>query len=216
MTIGDRDAVPFIHNQSPLGLIGAFTLILRERFSPKNRMPWCFTDNPGTDTIHIYPQFDQGSEAKNLAPRIVVAKGPTVYQRVSVGDLDQNQPGLMNRGIRYGHQLSEVSWSLECIAENMGESSTIGDYVGSTITDAAPILEKAFHIRRIGVVIVQQTKQYDTDKKKWITEVEFRTNGEHRWVTMPAATVLRRYESEIKLRQEATIFISKFMNNEVA
>ncbi len=216
MAIGDPEGIPFIHPQSPIGMIGGLVLIMRERFSPMNKMPWCFNNDPNVDTIHIYPQFDRASEARNLCPRIVVAKGPTAYQRTAVGDTDQNQAKILERGVKYSYQQSETSWSLECIAGEPGESMAIGDFVGQTVTDAASILERAFTIRRFSPVLVQQTRQYDTDKKKWITEVEFRTNAEHRWVVVPAATIVRRYQSELKLRQESGLFITKLMNNQLS
>lgn len=209
------DVIPFVHNQSPLGLIGAFMLILGERFSPMNKAPWCYTGDPNVDTVHIYPQFDVKSEAANLNPRIVIAKGPTVYQRMSLGDLDQNQVRLLEQGIRYGHQLSETSWSISCISSAIGESAAIADYVSVLLADTAPILEEAFTLRRISTVLCQGTRQYDTDTKKWITEVEFRTHGEHRWRTVPAAGALRKYKTTLELKSQAIEYATQLIINRV-
>lgn len=204
-------APPFIHNQSTLALIAAFVLVLRERFSETNDTPWVWTGDPNTSSIFIYSQYDRASEAANLVPKIVVKRGPQANQRVSVGDLDQSQPALLRRGGKYFHQLAQCSFAVECITENNGEADYLADLVQAAISGAEELIAKNFTLRQISPLLTQPVQPYDTDKEKWVTEIEFRVDFEKRWFTLPNALPLRRYSAEINFRDEVEQLVQLFI-----
>jgi hypothetical protein len=208
-------APPFIHKQSSLALIAAFVIVLRERFSPTNDTPWVWTGDPNTSSIYIYSQYDRASEAANLSPKVVVNRGPFANQRVALGDMDQAQPALLRRGGKYFHQLATCSFSIECIAESNGESDIIADWVQAAIAGAEELIAKNFTLRQISPLLMQPTQPYDTDKEKWVTEIEFRVDLERRWFTLPNALILRKYTTEISLEDSVGALVQQYIEGSV-
>lgn len=204
---------PFIHNHSPLGLLGAFVLVLRERFSAKNKLPWVWTGDSATSSIHIYSEFERQSEGDNLLPLLSVVRGPIAYQRTAVGDRDQNQSGLINRGIEYLYQMAEASFSINSFGRTVGESAMLADIVQATIAGSSKIIEEAFTLRRISPMLIQPTQRMDADVEKYLTTLDFRINIEQRWVSVPAAAVLRRYKAELQLQKDAVTYVSELIIN---
>jgi hypothetical protein len=203
---------PFIHNQSSLALIAAFVVVLRERYSLPNDTPWVWTGDPNTASLHIYSQYDRASEASNLVPRIVINRGPLANQRIVIGDMDQNQPALMTTGAKYFHQLASCSFAVECIAETNGESDIIADVTQAAISGAEELIAKNFTLRQISPLLTQPTRPYDTDKEKWVTEIEFRVDLERRWFTLPNALTMRRYNAEINFRNDVEQLVQLFID----
>lgn len=201
---GIQELPPFIHNHSPLGMIGAFTIVLRERFDPLQHLPWCWTGDPNTSTVYIYAMFDKAaSESTDLVPRIIIRKGPTAHKRVSIGDLDQYQPGLLSKGATYYYQQADVSIGIECIGKTLGESAMIADIAQMAISGGQKIIERDFNIRSVSPLLVQTTRRWEEDDTKFLTEVQFRANIENRWFVAPGAEIIERYNAKLSLYEAA-------------
>lgn len=187
----------YVFLNSPLNMLGKFSEFLKARFTYPG-MPWRHSENSADATVFIFPEYNQPIGMSNLSPAINVTRGSTVHSRPVVGDLDQNQPHLLNRGGAYEYGMGDTDIRIECIGQTYGESALLADIVQAAVTMTRHALCKAFTLRDISQVVQSATSPHKRDEQKYVTYVDFRVSFEQRWFATPVAPVLRG--AKIQLR----------------
>lgn len=207
ITLSQSDRV-FLH--SPLNLLAQFVLLLEERFSQKN-LPWQFNRDENQTDIFIHTEYSYPQEISNPVPRIIVGRGTVVHGRSAIGDLDQNQPDLLQREGYYHWGPGECDIQIHCVSENRGETSLLGDIVQTLIGMSRNEICKQFTLRDISPVMLQPTQPFERDKEKWQAAVQFRVSFEHRWFTHPAAPTLKEISFYSQSALDALDYVKRFV-----
>lgn len=178
----------FLH--SPLNLLAQFVLLLEERFSHGN-LPWSHSPDENQTKIFIHTEYNAPKEVGDAYPRISVGRGSVVHNRDVIGDIGPDNQDLLPRGTYVHWGTGDCDLRLQCVAENRGEATILGDIVQTLIGMSRKEICKQFSLRDVSAIVLQPAQPYTRDKEKWMCSVEFRVNFEHRWVTLVTAPTLK-------------------------
>lgn len=188
-----------VHTKSPIGMLKALTLMLRQRFDPSQKLSWCWTDDPNTRTIHIYPEFHaNASQTSNLVPRLIIRRGTVAYMRANIADLGENHNTVefFNGNIFY-HQLAEMSVSIEAVAKTFLESCLLADLAQTAFAVGRTEFEREFNVRDVSPMALQPTQTLNEDSQLYSTSIQMRIAYEYHWVALTPGPRLAGYDLTI-------------------
>ncbi len=203
----------------PLVLIGAFVIILRERFSPDQRLNYVYSTDVTGDVvpqgkvqIHVDSEYDDDADqGSSLMPRIVVRKGRTTSSQIALDNLDQAQPGLMTRGIVNYHHLVTMDIEIQVIAKTKAESAYLSYIVQTAITGGQKIIERDFYLRKISPVSTSSSRKVTEADTRYLTSVVFQIHYEDRWTTVPIESPVKKYKTSLSLSTAAEALFRSFV-----
>jgi len=181
---------------SSLAIQGIFLEVLRERFSVNSKLNWCWTNDVAT-TILIESGYNEEVESRNAVPAIYVTRLQSTPSKEVLGD---------RFGVRLpDHKesfkaLMRTEMALECVSNDEGESSIIGDIVQFTILASQDILEREFGFYSFQHPVLSQTTPYLRDQTKWSTTVNFAVEFWIHWSQVPIAPLLQQLSSVVALK----------------
>jgi len=206
------------HN--PLVLLGAFVLILRERFNVDQSIRYLYdptvTDDDipqGRTLIFINTEYDdEAAEGTSLIPRVMLRKGRTVTTQIAMDNLDQYQPGIMTRGNTYYHHISSMDIETQVIGKTRAESANLAYIVQNTITAGRKIIERDFYIKKVSSLSTSSTQAVQEADTRFLTSVAFNITYEDRWATMPIESPLKKYNLKLSLQSAAETLVRTFIS----
>lgn len=175
---------------SPIEVVGAFVYILRDYFQTDGLL-WTWTDNKNTTDIVIESGNEEEIALANAKPGIFVNRGQTIYEQISVGDLDQDQPQMLEKRVKHFLAYGKTSISVECISPRHGESALLGDLVQQFLQMSSNEIQAYFHFQNMGHVVLNATQPFEKDEKFFNTPAMFQLGYEVRWGTVPIAPSLK-------------------------
>lgn len=182
---------------SPLAIQGIFLEVLRERFKKGNGLEWIYNDDITCTEILIETSFNEETESRSQTPAIYVNRLQSRPLKVAIGD---------RAGVRLTDHLEgftalmEVAISLECVSNDEGESSIIGDTVQFTLLAAQDIIQREFGLHSFQHPILGQTVPYERDTTKWVSPVEFNIEFWIRWTQVLIAPLLQQLAQKLEAR----------------
>jgi hypothetical protein len=180
---------------SPLAIQGIFLEILRERFKEGNGLEWPYNEDPTLTEILIEASFNEETESRNQTPALYVNRLQSRPLRIAVGD----RAGLRLKDHLEGFTaLMTVALSIECVSNDEGESSVLGDTVQFTLLAAQDVIQREFGLHSFEHPILGQTTPYDRDTSKWMSPVEFNIEFWVRWIQVPISPLLQQLGQQIQ------------------
>lgn len=200
------DMQPFeVTLHSPIEIVGAFVYMLREFFQTPD-IPWSWKNNNTTTGILIEAGNEEEIATANGKPALFVNKGQTVYERMSIGDLDQDQPETLELGLKHFIAMGKTSISVECTSPEHGESALLGDVVQQFLQMSSNEIQGYFHFQDMSPVVLNSTSRFDKDVPFYNTPVMFQLNFEVRWATIPVAPSLKNLSLRIAESSDPATF----------
>lgn len=187
----------YIPLHSPLEIVGAFVYILRELFQTPGLL-WQWSNNRNTTGIVIEAGNEEEIATANSKPGLFVNIGQTVYEQVSIGDLDQDQPEILQKGLKHFYAYGRTSVSVECISPRHGESALLGDTVQQFLHMSSNEIQMYFNFQNMSPVVLNATQPFEKDETFFNTPVMFQVGFEVRWATIPIAPMLKKLQLKIK------------------
>jgi hypothetical protein len=182
---------------SSLAIQGIFLEILRERFSKQAGLEWYWDADNTTTRILIESGYNEELESRNQVPALYVTRLQSTPSKVAVGD-------------RFGVSLPEhkesfkavmrTDMAIECVSNDEGESSILGDVVQFTILASQDVIEREFGFYGFQHPILGQTAPYDRDQKKWSSTVNFAVEFWIHWAQVPIAPLLQQLSQNVQLK----------------
>lgn len=190
---------------SPMAVVAVFTNCLQARFSGTNahNLPYRWSEDPqpeedgGAVKLYIESQYTQEPDARNRTPALLVERGATQLQKISLG----------HRGFIDTPTMTElfVAWayvpiSVLCLANNRGVSATLADTVFAFLAGSTNHIREAFSIHEISPPTISETQPYRASSDNldvWTTTVSVTTMIKYMWQTRPIAPVLREIAAKM-------------------
>ena len=180
---------------SPLAIQGILLEILRERFTANAGLEWVWDSDPTRSGILIETGYNEELEARNQVPALYVSRLQTSPTKVSVGDrAEVNLPDHKE----YFKALMHVDLAVECVSNDEGESSIIGDVVQFTLLAAQDIIQREFGLHDFTHPVLGQTLPYSRDQTKWSTPVNFYVEFWIHWSQVPVAPLLQQISQRVE------------------
>lgn len=230
--VGDRNTkLPRLPNEqadvmpgSPLAVVGLWIEALRHRFNatPAEPLPWVWRENlrPNDDemetplepdpadphltigsprTLLIDSAYNVEKDARNYRPAIYVGRGAVRALKLSVNNFVGE---YFPTQIKAYHCLASMPITIECEAEGAGESSVIAETVWAFVLSCREIFRETLGFQEITEPTLGETAPNTTDKRGWVTSVDFEVQYDVRWGTKPLEPFLR--DLTLKIRPEGT------------
>lgn len=191
ITPTDLKQLPSIKLQSPLAIIGAFLYLIRNRFAAGARMPWEWHADYTTTGILVEAQYNETTEVRDNRPGVFVDRDQTSYGKVSLGNLDQAQPLILQRQLTHFMSVGQTDLLIDCVSTSRGESMQIADAVQGYIEASRYIIMGVFGFRDISPIVMGRTATFAKQTDLHQTTLNFRVEYETHWATAPAYPVLR-------------------------
>jgi hypothetical protein len=189
---------------SPMAVVAVFTNCLQARFSGDNayELPYRWSEDPqpeesGAVKLYIESQYTEEPDARNRTPALLVEKGATQLQKMTIG----------HRGFIDMPTMREVfaAWayvpiSVLCLANNRGVSATLADTVFAFLVGSTNHIREAFSIHEISPPTISDTQPYrqsSDNVEVWTTTVSVTTMIKYMWQTRPIAPVLREIAAKM-------------------
>lgn len=182
---------------SPLAIQGIFLEILRERFKEGNGLEWTYREDITRTEILIETGYNEETESRSQTPAVYVNRLQSRPLKVAIGD---------RAGVRLTDHLEGftalmiVAMSIECVSNDEGESSIIGDTVQFSLLAAQDVIQREFGLHDFQHPILGQTVPYDRDTTKWVSPVEFNIQFWVRWTQVPIAPLLQQLAQRLEAR----------------
>lgn len=200
---------------SPLEIAGAFIFLLRDFFSqPHPRNLWQWTNNRNTTPIIIESGGEEDVALADAKPAIFVNIGQTVYEQISVGDLDWDQPNILEKGLKHFIAYGKTQLSVENVSPSHGESALIGDAVQQFLQMSSDEIQKYFNFHSMSPVILNATQPFEIDTKFFNTPCMFQVNFEVRWATIPIAPSLKNLKLKLQESGDPNNFFTNIVTKQ--
>jgi len=209
---GFRDtALPRLTNEgkdvfpgSTMAVVGLLVEVLRARFAPSvsDPLPWVWAEDltPGVGLdestlpenphkIQIESAYNTEKSVRDYYPSIYTGRqGNVVPVPTGTGDYVGEHPQTQFRAY---HCYASMPLLCTCVAENAGESSTLGEIVWSYFLATRQILRQEFGFQTFSHPILGDTIPRKADKEIWETRVSFELSFDMRWGTVPHKPIIR-------------------------
>jgi hypothetical protein len=137
--------------------------------------------------IFIGPAFDKNRGVRNYQPSIYVDRGNITVQKVA----NNNFVGQHNAsGMEAFGAIARIPLQIDCVGENYGDSSIIGDTVWFYLLASRNILSRAFGFHQIVEPVLGATTPEETDKQIFHTMVFCDVELFLRWSTRPIVPLI--------------------------
>lgn len=187
----ELDQLPSVKLQSPLAVIGAFIYLVRERFNPKWGLQWQWLESMADTDIVIEAQFNENTETRDSRPGVYIDKDQTTYGKVSTGNLDMNQPNILERQLTHYLSFGQTDVIIDCVSPSRGESMQLADTIQAYLESSKYIIMGVFGFRDISPIVASRTQAFAKQVDLHQTTISFRVEYETRWKTAPAVPILQ-------------------------
>ena len=213
---------PDVMPGSPLAVIGLWVEALRYRFNPTpaEPLPWVWYNDlrPADDEAEtplepdpvdqhltigsprrllIDSAYNVEKEARNYRPALYVGRGSVRPIKLSVNNFAGE---YLPTQIKAYYCQAAMTITIECESEASGESSTIGETVWAYVLSCREIFRSTLGFHEITEPVLGETAISVTDKRVWVTPVQFEIQYDVRWGVKPIAPFLR----DLNLKMQAT------------
>lgn len=195
--------------RSPIEICGAFLYMIRERFS-QGDLRWSWTENPATTGIVIELGGLEETEISDAHPAIFINRGQYVFNKVVLGDKDQEQPLILKKRLQHFYAVGECDLNISCISKSRFESEEIGSTVANFIHKSSRDIMGVFGLYDISPISLSTVSPYEKDDTLFQSNVIFRITFEDRWATVPAAPALKKLLVTLK---EKNATAAEFIRN---
>jgi hypothetical protein len=179
---------------SPLAIQGIFLEVLRERFAKNAGLQWTWDEDPTHTGILIETGYNEETESRSEIPALYVTRLETRPEKIAIGD---------RKGVHLPdhHEaftaLMNVTLVVECVSNNEGESSILGDLVQFTLLASQDVIQREFGLHNFEHPILGQTTPYSRDKTKWASPVSFSIQFHVHWAQVPIAPLIQQFNQRI-------------------
>jgi len=179
---------------SPLAIQGIFLEIIRERFTTDAGIGIVWREDITETDIIIETSYNEEIEARNASPAIYVTRLNTAPSKETVGD---------RAGVRLPDHLEgfialmRVALSIECVANDEGESAIIGDIVQHMVLASSDAIQETYGLHDIEHPVLGQTVPFEKAQTKWSTPVNVNIDFMARWTAVPIAPLLQQIAQRI-------------------
>ena len=188
--------MPELRMSTPLTILGVFVEVVRERFRAESQVepasPWIWQDNLKETSIFVESGWNENIEARNVRPGVWIDRDQNIYQKVVLGDRDQDPVPWPEVRLETFYGQGEVDIILDCVAPKRGESMVIGSIVQDFLHMSSNYVQACFGLRDMSAVILGRTTPFEKDDKLWTSPVQFRAYYEIRWATAPISLALNQ------------------------
>jgi hypothetical protein len=171
----------------------------------------CILDVDNRVKVLIEAAFNVEKSVKNYRPAIYVNRGPVVPQKIVV---DNRAGEHLPSGSKAYFSLARMPLSIECIAENSGESAILADTVWFFILSTRNIYRETFGLYDITEPILGETQEDTEDKEVWKTVVTFDVFVELRWGVRPISPLLNEIALKIHAAGDPNLFYHQIVLRE--
>jgi hypothetical protein len=91
----------------------------------------------------------------------------------------------------------DVALNIECISNDEGESTVLGDVVQFTLLASQDVIQREFGLHNFQHPILGQTTPYTRDTLKWVSPVEFTIQFWIHWAQVPIAPLLQQIAQKV-------------------
>lgn len=174
---------------SPLAIQGIFLEVIRERFTPDAGLEWVWDADPTLTKILIETSYNAELESRNQAPAVYVTRLNSVPVQTAIGD----RAGVhLPDHLELFKALMQIDISIECVSNDEGESSIIGDIVQFMLLASQDIIQREFGFYSFKHPYLGQTEPYERDQTKWMTPVNFDVQFWIHWAQVPIRPLLQQ------------------------
>lgn len=189
---------------SPMAVVAVFTNCLQARFSGDNAqdLPYRWSEDPqpeesGAVKLYIESQYTEEPDARNRTPALLVEKGPTQLQKLTLGHRGFiDMPSMREVFVAWAY----VPVSVLCLANSRGVSATLADTVFAFLVGSTNHIREAFSIHEISPATITDTQPYrqsSDNVEVWTTTVSVTTMIKYMWQTRPIAPVLKEIAAKM-------------------
>ena len=174
---------------SPIAVQGIFLEIIRERFRGDSGIDWVWRPDITETDIVIEGSFNEETESRNTTPAVYITRLETTAAKIVIGD----RAGVRLPDHKEGFgALATVGMQVECVSNDEGESSVLGDIVQFMLLASQDIIQREFGFYDFTHPSLSQTTAYARDVNKWSTVVSFQVQFWIRWSQVPIAPLLQQ------------------------
>lgn len=173
---------------SPLAVTGIFLEALRERFRKDQNLPWFWDPDPSVATILIEASYNDAVEASNYGMAIYVTRQQSAVQQIATGDrMDVHLPD--HKETMSGLMIS--SYSIDCVANDQGASTQLGDIVQHFLLAGRTLLAAMYGFQNVTHAALGQTAPFAQGQQQFNTPVTLDVHYHARWSTVKIRPILR-------------------------
>lgn len=181
---------------SALALQGIFLEILRERFQENAGLEWYWNSDPTLTKILIETNLNEELETRNQVPALYVSRLQTTPSKIAVGDrAEVNLPDHKE----YFKALMRVDMQVDCVSNDEGESTVLGDIVQFMLLASQDVIQNAFGLHDFTHPVLGQTVPSTADQTKWVSSVNFSIEFWIHWTQVPIAPLLTQLAQRITI-----------------
>ncbi len=182
---------------SPLAIQGIFLEIIRERFRSDANVGYVWREDLTLTDIIVETSYNAELEARDTVPAVYVTRQQTVPSQIAVGD---------RVGVRLtDHKeafiaLTTVVISIECVSNDEGESSILGDLLQHMLLASQDVILREFGFHDMSKPTLGPTVPYQRDQNKYSTTIDFNAQFMARWSQVQVAPLLQQIAQRITQR----------------
>jgi len=196
---------------SPLAVQGIFLEVIRERFASDSELGIVWREDLTETDILVETSFNADLEARNAVPAIYVTRISTIPSKIMIGDrVGVHLPDHLEA---FG-AIMTISFSLECVSNDEGQSAIIGDIVQHMLLASSDVIQATFGLQSMSHPALNTTIPYERDQAKWSSPVTFTADYLARLTTVPIAPLLQQIAQRVTLRGDPNdYFTSKVITS---
>lgn len=181
----ELDELDMVLLHSPLNLMAQFSWFMKDRF---RQMPgvYAYKDDENESQIYVGTAFERDANRPDAYPQIIVGRGQTVLQTVSLNQMSSVSPSFLKTegAYRFGKGSTDLGISITC--QQYAEAELLGDIVLCSIFMSKQALEKEFTLLEIAdSVVLGSVQPLEDDDTLYRCSVTFRVQYEVRWYNVP-------------------------------
>lgn len=181
----ELDELDMVLLHSPLNLLAQFSWFMKDRFK---QMPdvYMFDEDENQSQVYIGTSFERDANRPNAYPQIIVGRGQTVLQTVSLNQMSSVSPSFLKTegAYRFGRGSTDLGISVTC--QNYAEAELLGDIVLSSVFMSKQALEQEFTLLGISdSVVLGRVQPLNEEDTLYRCSVTFRVQYEVRWYNVP-------------------------------